>query len=471
MRKCLFSLLSVIALLALAAPARAQYTTISGTVVDPDGFHYSNGTITGIVIPANSGPWKILGVPYGGLFPLTNLDVNGSFSANIGSNNLITPTGTQWQFTVCGFALVWPIGRANQCFTLTATVTGATLDLSTALNAVAPRLTNIHLSGSGCTPTGGDLAVQTNHPDGTCYGSADFTWNDGIGKQLLLAGNGTNSATGTSTEVFAFGQTNSAVNATQALLSGQSNSATADGGLTFQHLGLIGQGNAAAVTSTNAEMLDIYLLGTSNEASSTGGAASLNDTEDIYSLGENNAFDSDSGSDVSKVFNLGEHNSVSTTTLNSEAFSIGIVGTNNFLDASGGFTLDHAYVVGANNEVDGTTGNRQDAMAVGIQLTLSNCSNCFMFGKNGTLAISNAVGIGISSTPETVITTGLVTTNGFNASLPVTVGALPAAASGNKYQYRAVSDSTAVSAEGQTCVGGSSNAALAFSNGTVWKCF
>lgn len=52
-----------------------------------------------------------------------------------------------------------------------------------------------------------------------------------------------------------------------------------------------------------------------------------------------------------------------------------------------------------------------------------------------------------------------------------TVGALPAAAGGNKGWMLSVSDSTAVAAEGQTCVGGSTNTALAFSNGVVWKCF
>jgi hypothetical protein len=34
-----------------------------------------------------------------------------------------------------------------------------------------------------------------------------------------------------------------------------------------------------------------------------------------------------------------------------------------------------------------------------------------------------------------------------------------------------VSDSTTIAIEGQTCVGGSSSKALAFSNGTIWKCF
>lgn len=63
------------------------------------------------------------------------------------------------------------------------------------------------------------------------------------------------------------------------------------------------------------------------------------------------------------------------------------------------------------------------------------------------------------------------TANEFFGLGTATVGALPAAAAGNTGRMIKVSDSTAVAAEGQTCVGGSTNAALAFSNGTVWKCF
>jgi hypothetical protein len=50
------------------------------------------------------------------------------------------------------------------------------------------------------------------------------------------------------------------------------------------------------------------------------------------------------------------------------------------------------------------------------------------------------------------------------------VGSLPAASSA-PYSQIWVADSTTVSAEGQTCVGGSGNKALAISNGSVWKCF
>lgn len=51
-----------------------------------------------------------------------------------------------------------------------------------------------------------------------------------------------------------------------------------------------------------------------------------------------------------------------------------------------------------------------------------------------------------------------------------TVANLPTA-SQNAGQIRYVGDSTAIASEGQTCAGGSSNKALAFSNGAVWKCF
>jgi len=58
----------------------------------------------------------------------------------------------------------------------------------------------------------------------------------------------------------------------------------------------------------------------------------------------------------------------------------------------------------------------------------------------------------------------------FTVSLTqTTVGALPAASS-SVGTPRIVTDSTAITSEGQTCVGGGSTKALAFSNGASWKC-
>jgi hypothetical protein len=79
--------------------------------------------------------------------------------------------------------------------------------------------------------------------------------------------------------------------------------------------------------------------------------------------------------------------------------------------------------------------------------------------------------------PPTVTGTGATIVNGTGAyapffqAPPITVSQLPGAASSNAGQMRRVTDSTGIAAEGQTCAGGGSGAALAFSDGKVWKCF
>lgn len=79
--------------------------------------------------------------------------------------------------------------------------------------------------------------------------------------------------------------------------------------------------------------------------------------------------------------------------------------------------------------------------------------------------------------PPFVTGTGSTIVNGTGAyapffqAPPITVSQLPAAAAANAGQMRRVTDSTTVTNEGQPCTGNGSASALAFSNGTVWKCF
>jgi hypothetical protein len=79
--------------------------------------------------------------------------------------------------------------------------------------------------------------------------------------------------------------------------------------------------------------------------------------------------------------------------------------------------------------------------------------------------------------PPRVTGTGSTIVNGTGAyapffeAPPISVSQLPAAAAGNAGQMRRVTDSTNITNEGQPCMGGGSGAALAFSNGKVWKCF
>ena len=76
----------------------------------------------------------------------------------------------------------------------------------------------------------------------------------------------------------------------------------------------------------------------------------------------------------------------------------------------------------------------------------------------------------VSGTGATIMNSGGLYSPFFEAP-PIAVSQLPAAAAGNAGQVRRVNDSTGISSEGQNCVGGGTNTALAFSNGKVWKCF
>jgi hypothetical protein len=76
----------------------------------------------------------------------------------------------------------------------------------------------------------------------------------------------------------------------------------------------------------------------------------------------------------------------------------------------------------------------------------------------------------ITGTGSTIINSSGAYAPFFEAP-PITVSQLPAAATGNAGQIRRVTDSTKITSEGQHCEGGGPEAALAFSNGTVWKCF
>jgi hypothetical protein len=94
-----------------------------------------------------------------------------------------------------------------------------------------------------------------------------------------------------------------------------------------------------------------------------------------------------------------------------------------------------------------------------------NAAGIFFTGNPQFLQIRKADNSGDAS-----LTALNVTASGFVAPGSLTVTDLPLA-SGATGKMFTVSDSTAIIGEGQICVGGSTNTALAFSNGTVWKCF
>lgn len=126
----------------LAPLALAQFTLVSGTVVDPNGIPYANGTITAQLILAGVTPTL-----NGGSFAMTGsagLNSAGSFSMQLVSNSSMVPNTLQWSFTVCsaGGTVLPSGGTGPQCFTpARITITGATQSISTQLNAAALALT------------------------------------------------------------------------------------------------------------------------------------------------------------------------------------------------------------------------------------------------------------------------------------------------------------------------------------------
>lgn len=131
------------------AIAMAQSTTVSTTgVVDTDGFTWASGTYSIQFYPSPSWPsinsytWQ--GAPLTG-HTLFNGPLNGSgaFSQSIPSNSAISPSGSQWTFTICPNA-------TSGCFATNISVNGSTLNVTAQLNASAkgPRFpSNPHAFG------------------------------------------------------------------------------------------------------------------------------------------------------------------------------------------------------------------------------------------------------------------------------------------------------------------------------------
>jgi hypothetical protein len=145
----------------LGTAAAAQFTTVTGTVVDPNGLPYANGTIVSVLIlPGGTSP-TLSGLPYSPPTQPVGLDANGSFTLQLADNNVLLPGGTTWNFTVCSaIGTVQPAsGKGPVCFTLASpiTITGTSQSISANLNAVALALTRNPGTGT-VTSSGSPIA-------------------------------------------------------------------------------------------------------------------------------------------------------------------------------------------------------------------------------------------------------------------------------------------------------------------------
>lgn len=134
-------LLRWLPLFLLSSLASAQFTTVTGTVTDPNTVPYSNGNITAQLITAGTTP-TLNGLPFS-MSGSAGLDASGRFTMRLADNTQIVPNTLQWSFTVtCGTGCVPPAGGTGpQQFVVSITISGASQDISATLSAAAPALT------------------------------------------------------------------------------------------------------------------------------------------------------------------------------------------------------------------------------------------------------------------------------------------------------------------------------------------
>lgn len=147
----------------LEQAAAAQFTQVNGTITDPNGLPYANGTISALLVTSASP--TLSGLPYIPPTQPTGLDLNGNFTMQLADNTVLLPAATKWNFTVCSaIGTVLPAGgKGPVCFTLASpiTISGASQSITANLNAVAPALT-IAVAGTTINPTNGVIPVRAN---------------------------------------------------------------------------------------------------------------------------------------------------------------------------------------------------------------------------------------------------------------------------------------------------------------------
>lgn len=183
-------------LLSSSIPAKAQggFTTVIGTVTDPNGVAWACGTISAQLITAggaaptlNGGGFTTQTSPVSLGCPTTpGTGAAGSFTIRLADSGVISPSNTMWQFTVNINGGAPPLGTGPQSFTYTtaincstntpATCTSNQINISTPISALAPKLASAGVGGVSpvsslpgtCTSTSPLLRVVNN---GTDYGT------------------------------------------------------------------------------------------------------------------------------------------------------------------------------------------------------------------------------------------------------------------------------------------------------------
>ncbi len=139
----------------------ASATTVTAQVMDANSALYRNCTgsanFTGQNTVPGAGPYTLNGSPFQTVVPIF-CDGAGNFTVSLSDNNVISPTPSQWNFSICTAIGAFP--GPVICFNSLITITGATQNVTAALQASATLLPTS--GGGGGTPGGTNGQTQFN---------------------------------------------------------------------------------------------------------------------------------------------------------------------------------------------------------------------------------------------------------------------------------------------------------------------
>lgn len=187
--------LAVISLLSLPFPTSSQsgLTTVTAIVKDTNNTLYAGGRWSAALVGATDVP-HFTGAPRGSppvpSIAVGSIDSSGNLSTQLADNNLITPSGTQWRFSITDKSGIIS-------FSCTITITGASQVVTTELQACsaplpAPAATISIVTGTAGVDfnvSGGPTAFTINLPtaSGTNRGAlSSGDWSLFNGKEAAL---------------------------------------------------------------------------------------------------------------------------------------------------------------------------------------------------------------------------------------------------------------------------------------------
>jgi hypothetical protein len=448
-------------LLLSALPARAQYANARGWCEDGNQNVITSG-LTSSTTEQGSFPQCTISVSIHGGGPATIYSTGAGGSL---TNPFTAGTNGQWLFyaangeyditmTGAGFpspvtysdvfvGSVAPSGGVSSINSITGAVT-VTGSGGTTVTTLGNTITISSVSGGGCTLPGNDTAVLTEHPAGTCYDSADFTWDDT--NYNLQAGNGNTIISGDAYDVI-LGSGNSVAGSNDYLLGhdndlptecdncfvvGETNQSSVSPSNTPSDDWLIGQNILAGAATTN-----MYALGDTLQATAEGtnsgptfltmignfdyaDAGTSGVISQDYILGDTDYMTAGGGGTISSSFIIGETNNMITSAAGRMDADLIMGFVNNVsLALAEPNELDSVVIVGSVNNV---SGKMSLSSIFGNNSTLTGCSDCYLYGENGSLSADNTLGIGLSNTPELVVTPGAILFNGTVAAPYLTSG-------------------------------------------------